>query len=92
MRCFSTDFINLRDVKFFFFSSTEDLTKLAQAKSMPQSQSASASSRSKLKPGAPRWKATDTFGGILRTSGDTEPVKRRISLQEEVEFSEDSKS
>ncbi|GFY47570.1 protein TAPT1 homolog [Trichonephila inaurata madagascariensis] len=72
--------------------STEDLTKLAQAKSMPQSQSASASSRSKLEPGAPRWKATATFGGILRTSADTEPVKRRISLQEEVEFSEDSKS
>ncbi|GFX22414.1 protein TAPT1 homolog [Trichonephila clavipes] len=117
--------------------STEDLTKLAQAKSMPQSQSASASSSiaditaraeilqeklepnplfsnstvslnslgmnenvfvneqfsgSKLEPGAPRWKATATFGGILRTSGDTEPVKRRISLQEKVEFSEDSKS
>ncbi|GBM27530.1 Protein TAPT1 [Araneus ventricosus] len=116
--------------------STEDLTKLVQPKSMPQSQCASASSSiaditaraeilqetleqnplfsnstvslnslgmndnvfvneqfsgNKLEAGAPRWKATATFGGILRTSNETEP-KRRISLQEKVEFSEDSKS
>ncbi|KAF8767577.1 Transmembrane anterior posterior like protein [Argiope bruennichi] len=117
--------------------STEDLTKLVQPKSMPQSQCASASSSiaditaraeilqetlepnplfsnstvslnslgmndnvfvneqfsaNKLETGAPRWKATATFGGILRTSNETEPIKRRISLQEKVEFSEDSKS
>ncbi|GIY47146.1 protein TAPT1 homolog [Caerostris extrusa] len=117
--------------------STEDLTQLAQTKSMPQSQCASASSSiaditaraeilqenlepnplfsnstvslnslgmnenvfvneqfssAKVEAGSPRWKATATFEGILRTSNEIEPMKRRISLQEKVEFSEDSKS
>ncbi|XP_035213401.1 transmembrane anterior posterior transformation protein 1 homolog [Stegodyphus dumicola] len=118
--------------------SSEDLTKIvSQTKSMPQSQSASASSsiadiaaraeilQETLEPNplfsnstvslnslgmndnifvneqfstdkseidVPRWKASATFGGILRTNNEIEPIKRRISLQEKVDFSEDSKS
>lgn len=41
---------------------------------------------------APRWKSTATFGGILRSNTDVEPIKRRISLQEKVEFSENDES
>lgn len=49
-------------------------------------------SASKAEVEGERWKSTATFGGILRTSNETEPLKRRISLQEKVEFSEESKS
>lgn len=46
-------------------------------------------SNDKLELTAPRWKATATFGGILRSNSDAEPMKRRISLQERVEFNDD---
>lgn len=42
--------------------------------------------------GSDKWKATATFGGILRSNTDVEPIKRRISLQEKVEFSENNES
>lgn len=135
-------YVNISDsVKvtlFFFFYSAENLGKIGtQPKSMPQSQSGSASSsiadiaaraeilQENLEPNilfsnstvslnslgmnenvfvneqfsndkselsAPRWKETATFGGILRTNLDIEPIKRRISLQEKVEFTDGPES
>ncbi|XP_042898573.1 transmembrane anterior posterior transformation protein 1 [Parasteatoda tepidariorum] len=72
-----------------FSNSTVSLNSLGMNDSMFDAEQFS---ENKTGTSTPKWKATATFGDVLRTNNEVEPLKRRISLQEKVEFSEESKS